>query len=165
MDIAKSLPAVIVRGTTPLPHTDFRIEVGRKLSLKAVEESEKGFAQYVVILIQKNPMIEEPTVQDLETHGVLAKIAMKIKLPNDSYKVKFNVLKRIRANEFFLTKPYFVVDYEEIETTMSVPDEELTLVKMVVNEIANNDQTILQPSNNVMQKIQQGITIEISLSR
>jgi ATP-dependent Lon protease len=160
MDIAKSLPAVIVRGTTPLPHTDFRIEVGRKLSLKAVEESEKGFAQYVVILIQKNPMIEEPTVQDLETHGVLAKIAMKIKLPNDSYKVKFNVLKRIRANEFFLTKPYFVVDYEEIETTMSVPDEELTLVKMVVNEIANNDQTILQPSNNVMQKIQQGIPTE-----
>ncbi len=160
MDIAKSLPAVIVRGTTPLPHTDFRIEVGRKISLKAVEESEKGFAQYVVILIQKNPMIEEPTVQDLETHGVLAKIAMKIKLPNDSYKVKFNVLKRIRANEFFLTKPYFVVDYEEIETTMSVPDEELTLVKMVVNEIANNDQTILQPSNNVMQKIQQGIPTE-----
>lgn len=160
MDIAKSLPAVIVRGTTPLPHTDFRIEVGRKLSLKAVEESEKGFAQYVVILIQKNPMIEEPTVQDLETHGVLAKIAMKIKLPNDSYKVKFNVLKRIRANEFFLTKPYFVVDYEEIETTMSVPDEELTLVKMIVNEIANNDQTILQPSNNVMQKIQQGIPTE-----
>ncbi|MFP4186672.1 MAG: endopeptidase La [Acholeplasmataceae bacterium] len=160
MDIAKSLPAVIVRGTTPLPHTDFRIEVGRKLSLKAVEESEKGFAQYVVILIQKNPMIEEPTVQDLESHGVLAKIAMKIKLPNDSYKVKFNVLKRIRVNEFFLTKPYFVVDYEEIETTMSLPDEELTLVKMVINEIANNDQTILQPSNNVMQKIQQGIPTE-----
>ena len=43
MDIHKSLPAVIVRGTVPMPHNDLRIEVGRKISLKAVEQSEKPF--------------------------------------------------------------------------------------------------------------------------
>jgi ATP-dependent Lon protease len=160
MELSKSLPAVVVRGTMPFPGTDFRIEVGRKISLKAIEESEKGFGQYVVILIQKNPMIEEPTTQDIETYGVLAKIAMKIKLPNDSYKVKFNVLKRVSVKEYFLTTPYYVVDYDEQETIGGDTDEEVTLVKMVVSEIAQHGQTILQPNNNVMEKIQQGLTTE-----
>ncbi|MBE0700159.1 MAG: endopeptidase La [Acholeplasmataceae bacterium] len=160
MKLSKSLPAVVVRGTMPLPGNDFRIEVGRKISLKAIEESEKGFGQYVIILIQKNPMIEDPTVQDIESYGVLAKIAMKIKLPNESYKVKFNVMSRIKVKEYFLLEPYYVVEYDEIETISSNMDEEVTLVKMVVNEVTAHAQTILQPSNTVMDKIQQGLTTE-----
>jgi ATP-dependent Lon protease len=47
MELSKSLPAVVVRGTMPIPNNDFRVEVGRKISrLKAIEESEKGFGQY-----------------------------------------------------------------------------------------------------------------------
>jgi ATP-dependent Lon protease len=160
MELSKSLPAVVVRGTMPLPSTDFRIEVGRKISLKAIEESEKGFGQYVVILIQKNPMIEEPTTQDIETYGVLAKIAMKIKLPSDSYKVKFNVISRIVVKEYFLQSPYFVVDYEEIQTISGNTEEEMTLVKMVMTEIATHGQQILQPSNNVLEKVQKGMPTE-----
>jgi len=160
MELSKSLPAVVVRGTMPLPSTDFRIEVGRKISLKAIEESEKGFGQYVIILIQKNPMIEEPTTQDIETYGVLAKIAMKIKLPSDSYKVKFNVISRIVVKEYFLQSPYFVVDYEEIQTISGNTEEEMTLVKMVMTEIATHGQQILQPSNNVLEKVQKGMPTE-----
>ncbi len=160
MELSKSLPAVVVRGTMPLPSTDFRIEVGRKLSLKAIEESEKGFGQYVIILIQKNPMIEEPTTQDIETYGVLAKIAMKIKLPNESYKVKFNVLSRIVVKDYFLQTPYFVVDYDEVPTISGNTEEEMTLVKMVMTEIATHGQQILQPSNNVLEKVQKGMATE-----
>ena len=58
MDLPTSLPAVIVRGTIPMPQHDFRIEVGRKISLKAVEQAEQAFDQHVIILIQKNPLIE-----------------------------------------------------------------------------------------------------------
>lgn len=160
MELSKSLPAVVVRGTMPLPNTDFRIEVGRRISLKAIEESEKGFGQYVIILIQKNPMIDEPTTTDIESYGVLAKIAMKIKLPNDSYKVKFNIISRIKVKEYFLQTPYYVVDYEEVPTINGDLDEEVTLLKMVVSEVANYGQTILQANNNVMDKIQQGLTSE-----
>jgi ATP-dependent Lon protease len=80
MELAKSLPAIVVRGTIPIPNNDFRIEVGRKISLKAVEEAEKNFGSYVIILVQKNPLIEEPTTKDIESFGVLAKIQMKINL-------------------------------------------------------------------------------------
>ena len=160
MDLPTSLPAVIVRGTIPMPQHDFRIEVGRKISLKAVEQAEQAFDQHVIILIQKNPLIENPTVEDLEPIGVLAKIGMKIKLPNDAYKVKFNILKRVTIKDFFLTDPYFVVDFEENNTIKGDQEEEITLVKMVINELTQNHQTILQPQSNVMDKIQQGIETE-----
>ncbi len=157
MELQKSLPAVVVRGTIPMPNNDFRIEVGRKLSLKAVEQSEQAFDQYVIILIQKNPLIENPTPEDIEPIGVLAKVSMKIKLPNDAYKVKFIVVDRVLIKDYFLTDPYFVVDYELQESIKDDEDEEVTLVKMVVNELTQHHQTILQPQSNVLEKIQQGI--------
>lgn len=160
MELSKSLPAIVVRGTMPIPNNDFRIEVGRKISLKAVEEAEKNFGSYVIILIQKNPLIEEPTTEDIETYGVLAKIQMKIKLPNDAYKVKLSILNRIKVKDYFLTDPYYVIEYDEQETVLTNTDEEVTLVKMVVSEIASHQQTILQPNNQVMEKIQQGLTSE-----
>jgi len=160
MELQKNLPAIIVRGTVPVPSNDFRIEVGRKVSLKAVEEAERNFGGYAIILIQKNPMIEEPTVEDIEAYGTLVKVQMKIKLPNDAYKVKLSILKRIKVKEYFITDPYFVVEYDEVETISGNVDEEVTLVKMIVTEIAAHAQTILQPNNQVLEKIQQGLTSE-----
>ena len=160
MEMSKNLPAIVVRGTVPIPNNDFRIEVGRKVSLKAVEEAEKNFGSYAIVLIQKNPLIEEPTVDDIEAYGALVKIQMKIKLPNDAYKVKLSVLSRIKVKEYFLTDPYFVVEYQEHDTVAGNVDEEVTLIKMIMQEIANHAQTILVPNNQVMEKVQQGLSTE-----
>ncbi|CCV64489.1 Serine protease Lon, ATP-dependent [Alteracholeplasma palmae J233] len=157
-EIQKSLPAVVVRGVVPIPNNDFRIEVGRKLSLKAVEEAEKGFGSYVLVLVQKNPLIENPTIEDIEAYGVLAKVAMKIKLPNNNYKVKFNIVSRVKVKEYFLTDPYFVADYEEVQTIQGDVDEELTLVKMIAQELVNNPSQMLQNGSTVIEQIQNGLT-------
>ena len=42
MDV-RSLPAIAVRGVVPIPNNDFRIDVGRTKSLKALEESESTY--------------------------------------------------------------------------------------------------------------------------
>ncbi len=160
MELSKSLPAIVVRGTVPIPNNDFRIEVGRKVSLKALEEAEKNFGSYALVLIQKNPLIEEPTIDDIEAYGALVKVQMKIKLPNDAYKVKLQVISRIKIKEYFLTDPYFVVEYQEHETIGGNVDEEVTLIKMIVQEVANNAQTILVPNNQVLEKVQQGLSTE-----
>lgn len=160
MEMSKSLPAIVVRGTVPIPNNDFRIEVGRKVSLKALEEAEKNFGSYALVLIQKNPLIEEPTIDDIEAYGALVKVQMKIKLPNDAYKVKLQVISRIKIKEYFLTDPYFVVEYQEHDTVAANVDEEVTLIKMIVQEVANNAQTILVPNNQVLEKVQQGLSTE-----
>src|SRR5690606_35395259 len=131
MELQTSLPAVVVRGVVPIPNNDFRIEVGRKVSLRAIEESERSFQSNCLILVQKNPLIENPTQQDIEEYGVLAKVSMKIKLPNENYKVKFTILNRVKVKEYFLTDPYFVADYEEVNVISGNIDEEATLLKMI----------------------------------
>lgn len=158
MELQTSLPAIVVRGIVPIPNNDFRIEVGRKVSLKAIEESEKSFSSYVLILVQKNPLIENPTVADIETHGVLAKIAMKIKLPNNNYKIKFNLMSRIKVNEYFLTDPYFVADYEELESKVGEIEEETTLLKLITDEAVVNANQLFNNAQVITSQIQSGLT-------
>ena len=160
MELAKSLPAIVVRGVTPIPNNDIRIEIGRKISLKALEEAERNFGSYAIVIIQKNPMIEKPTAEDIEDFGVLVKVHMKIKMPNGSYKSKLQVISRVKVKDYFVTEPYFVVEYEELETEHGSVEEESTLVKMVVEEVADNSSTILLPNSNPLDKIKQGLVSE-----
>lgn len=156
-----SLPAIAVRGVVPIPNNDFRIEVGREASLKAIEDSELNYGQFITILVQKNPLIDNPTKDDLHEYGALAKVAMKIKLPNGNYKVKFNIIKRIKVLEYLETdKKHFFIHYKELESEVSNDDKELTLVKMVVEEVAKAEKQILQRNNNVLADIQKGLSTD-----
>ena len=156
----KSLPAIAVRGIVPIPNNDLRIEVGRKNSLSAIKESETSFGQFIVILVQKDPLIEDPAKEDLFEYAALAKVAMKIKLPNGNFKVKFTVIKRLKIENYLENKEHFFVSYEEIDTVITNSEEELTLVKMVVEEVAKNGAQFLLPNNNVVASIQKEITTE-----
>ena len=139
-----TLPALVTRGVVPLPNNDFRLEVGRPFSVKALDESEANYGKFIVLLIQKNPLIDVPTPEDVEKYGVLARLVMKIKLPNDTYKVKFNVIKRVKVLEYTKTEDLFMVNYEELEAEMADNMEEiLVTVKLINEEISKNPQQIL----------------------
>ena len=159
-DLQKSLPAVVVRGVVPIPNNNFKIRVGRKISLKAIEEAEKNFGSYALIVVQKNPLIENPTAEDIEDYGVLAKVSMKLKLPNNMQEVRFNVIKRVKISEYLLTEPYFMTVYEEVETILGDQEEELTLIRMIAQELVNNQNIVLQSANSVIEQVQSGITSE-----
>ena len=154
MPSKKILPALVTRGVVPLPNNDFRIEIGRPFSLKALDEAEEKFDKYLVLLIQKNPLIDVPTVEDVEDFGVLAKLAMKIKLPNDTYKVKFNIIKRIKVVEYTKTIDSFEIEYDELEEVFEGDIQEvITTVKMITTEIAKNPTQLLD-SQLVLEKIE-----------
>jgi len=160
MELSKSLPALVVRGVVPIPNNDIRIEVGRKLSLKAMEEAERNFGSFAIVLIQKNPLIEQPTVEDMESFGLLVKVQMKIKLPNGSYKTKLQILNRVEITDYFVTEPFFVVEYKELETIQGDPSEEQALLKMVMDEVAQGEQVLLHSNKQVLDRIAQDASSE-----
>ena len=160
MELSKSLPALVVRGVVPIPNNDIRIEVGRNVSLKAMEEAERNFGSFAVVLIQKNPLIENPTVEDMEKYGLLVKVQMKIKLPNGSYKTKLQIISRVEITDYFVTEPYFVVEYKECETITGDVSEEQTLVKMVMDEVTKSESVILHSNKQVLDRIGQGASSE-----
>ena len=154
------LPAIAVRREVPIPNNDLRIEVGREISLHALNLSETKFDSNIVLLLQENPSIEDITPEDILPVGVLAKISLKVKLPSGNYKVKFKLLQRVEIEDFVTTEPSLTVKFNPLKTIYGNPDEEVTLVKMVVDELMPKAKEYLNNVDDVMSQISNGASTE-----
>lgn len=88
---ATLLPIMPLRDTVIFPNTMFPVLVGRDTSVQAVRlasESDKR----VLLLTQKNPEQEDPSITDLHTVGTLAQVVQILNLPNGLMKVLVNGL-------------------------------------------------------------------------
>ncbi len=150
------LPAIAVRGLIPLPNNEFRIEVGRANSVMALDAAEKMYGGNVLLLIQKDATINDVTKDDIETIGVLAKITLKLKLPNKNYKVKFKVTDRISINEYTSIEPYFVCSYEKLHSFMHNDDIESALINNIVDVISKQSSLFVQNFDEVSKVLKQG---------
>lgn len=150
------LPAIAVRGVIPLPNNEFCIEVGRQNSVMALDAAEKMYGGNILLLIQKDANSKEVTEEDVEAVGVLAKITLKLKLPNKNYKVKFKIADRITIQAFTSVDPYFVCAYEKIHSYMHNDDKEAALIKNIASAISKPAANIVQSLDEVSRALQQG---------
>ncbi len=155
------LPAIAVRGIIPLPNNEFRIEVGRTNSVTALDAAEKMYGGNILLLIQKDAAALDVGADDVEQIGVLAKITLKLKLPNKNYRVKFKVTDRIQVLDFTSVDPYFVCSYEKIFSFVKNNDEELALLKNVTSALSSSGLNLLQSADDVS-RILQSSTLNIS---
>lgn len=153
------IPAIAVRGVIPLPNNEFRIEVGREASLRALDDAEHNYNNDIVLLIQKDPQSLKVGKDDLYEYGVLAHIDLKLKLPNNNYKVKFQIKNRIKVADYISCDPYFLVSYDEVKAKIESEEESAALIRSIVTEITKNAQTLNNP-DEVLRLIQLGITAE-----
>lgn len=159
-DIIKSqLPAIAVRGVIPLPNNEIRIDVGRLDSLKALKEAEQ-FQNYIVLLVQENPTIEKPTIEDVKGIAVVAKIALNMTMPNNIRKVKLQSIVRCKIDGFVQETPHFVVDFTTLPSVSTDPDSEYTLVKMVAEEIANGGERFLRELKEISKVLNRGVSAD-----
>ncbi len=133
-----SLPAIAIRGATPLPGNEFKIEVGRESSLLALEASDKMYDGNIILLMQKDNSDNELDTDNLESVGVFARLSLKLKLPNNHYRVKFKISNRVALKGFTSISPYFVVQYEKLFSILSNDANEVALLKEVVKKISEN---------------------------
>lgn len=154
------LPAIAVRGVIPLPSNEFRIEVGRANSVLALESAEKMYGGNIILLVQKDSTASEVTSEDIEPIGVLAKITLKLKLPNNNYKVKFKITNRIRVIEYTSFDPYFVVNYEKLFSVLNGNDEETALIKNIAAEISKGS-VVLNSTEEISRLLQSGTNADV----
>ncbi len=152
------LPSIAIRGIAPFPHTDLRIEIGRNVSKKALLEAEKNYDSHVLLLIQENPMHDTPTKTNVLDHGVVAKIGIKIKLPNGNFKVKFDPIIRAELLQFQQTEPYFITRFRTMPTVQDNIDQELALVRMLAKQVVDNSKTLLKNPKASLDAIQKGVS-------
>jgi len=75
-----------LKNTVLLPGIVIPITAGRQKSIEAINKANSG-DKLIGILSQKDPEIEDPTLDDLYTVGTVARILKLIKMPDGSITV------------------------------------------------------------------------------
>ncbi|MFA7560989.1 MAG: endopeptidase La [Candidatus Izemoplasmatales bacterium] len=152
------LPVIAVRGMIFLPASDIRVEIGRDFSKNAIYEAETNRDGHVLLVFQENPMIEEPEFTDFVEVGILARISVKIKLPNGNYKIKFEPITRVKINDLVAKEPFYLIDFTSLLLKQEDVNEEQVLLKMLTKEIVENAKFLFRDSKKVLDSLKQGIT-------
>ncbi len=108
------LPVIALRGKVFFPTTHLNFEVGRPVSVAAVETA-VSMGSEIFIAPQKSVFIDAPRKSDVCSVGVVAKIKQIIKPSPNVFKVSVEGLYRAKIVEFKDTKNYFSAVVERAE--------------------------------------------------
>jgi len=130
----RTIPVIPLRGLVVFPYMMLHFDVGRQISLKALEEAMNS-DQQVLLLAQKDPKQEEPSPEDLYQYGTVAKIKQMLKLPSETSRILVEGLSRAKVIGYVSVDPYFLVEVEEYkEKGGNLDDPELeALIRNVVS--------------------------------
>ena len=91
-------PLLPLRDIVIFPSIVVPLFVGRKKSIKALEEVMKS-DKSVVLVTQKNSEVDDPTEKDIYSYGCLSKVLQLLKLPDGTVKVLVEGLARVKIVE------------------------------------------------------------------
>ncbi len=108
------LPVIALRGKVAFPHTSVTFEVGREMTLKAVERASASADRQVLICTQKITEKDVVVASDLYTVGCVARIKQVAQLPGGVVRVACEGLYRARAREIGVENGYFFTVCDEL---------------------------------------------------
>ena len=107
-DVEVTIPVIALRGKVLFPKTLLNFDVGRQISVSAVDMAVKGKTD-IFITSQKSVFVENPKVTDLFDVGVVARIKQVVKVQNTgNVKVCVEALYRAKAKEIKEDKKCFI---------------------------------------------------------
>ncbi|RMF94556.1 MAG: endopeptidase La [Candidatus Schekmanbacteria bacterium] len=119
-------PLVPLRDVVLIPNMIIPLFVGRKKSVKALDEA-MSRDKKIVLSAQKQASINDPTEGDIFRVGTKGEILQMLKMHDGTVKILVEGLSRIRIREFLQDEEYFKVLITEMpdETTFSYELEQL----------------------------------------
>ena len=86
-DDVQQLPILPLRGMLVFPYAITHLDVGRENSLKAVNIAMESEDKLILLLMQKNPKIDDPDEDDVYQMGTIARIHQILKLPGGTVRI------------------------------------------------------------------------------
>lgn len=112
--VPSELPILPLRGTVLYPDLILPIMVGRKRSVKLIDDAMDA-NRIIGIVTQKRSEIEDPKESDLYSVGVAALILRMIRELDGSQRVIVQGVSRIRVREYTQREPYFKARTDTLE--------------------------------------------------
>ena len=137
---AEGMPEVLsilpLRNTVLFPGVVIPITVGRDKSIKLIKDANKG-NKTIGVITQKDPMVEDPTLEDLNLTGTEAKILRTLRMPDGNTTVIIQGQKRFDIQEFTQEAPYFKALVSSFhETKPPKGDKEFAALVESVKDVA-----------------------------
>src|SRR3974390_1039232 len=112
--VPNELPILPLRGTVLYPDLILPIMVGRKKSVKLIDDA-MDTDRIIGVVTQKRSEIEDPKETDLYSVGVAALILRMIRELDGSQRVIVQGVSRIKIKEYFQKDPYYKARADSIE--------------------------------------------------
>ena len=166
------LPTVPLRGKVAFPHTLISFEVGREMTLKAVERATSGGDRLVLICSQRITEQDEITPKDVYETGCVAKIRTAAQLAGGVMRVVCEGLYRAKAREINVEESgYFYAVCDEITPVHgdeALEEAYLRTAKALVKDVLASDGKISKEANaklEICQNADEYVDIALSAMR
>lgn len=149
--IERELPLIPLRGLAIFPYMILSFDVGREISLKALDEA-MADDEMIFLTAQKDSSIDNPTEEDYYHTGTICKVKQLVKLPGEGVRVLVEGISRGTITEFMQEEPYIKVSIEEIvyDTDSINEDKE---VQATVRNVFDAFEEYINISNRVSPEI------------
>lgn len=118
-----SIPVVPLRGLTILPNSTIHFDISRESSINAVKNVlETDRAMFVVS--QKDPMLEEPTKEDVYTIGTIVKVRQLNKLNSSLLRVMVEAKGPAKVVDFYKGAEFYEALIEPVDNITDEPSPE-----------------------------------------
>src|SRR5437868_8928008 len=121
IEVPDEISLLPLRNTVLFPGVVLPITVGRDKSIKAVNDAYKS-DKLIGVVAQKDVNIEDPTVNDLEQIGTVAKIVKLIKMPDGGTTIIIQGKNRFLIESIFSEDPYFKAKVKRLDEEESPKD-------------------------------------------
>ena len=142
----KSIPILPLRNTVLFPGVIIPITIGRDRSIKLIKETYKT-DKIIGVLAQKDPSVESPKLEDLNSVGTVAHILKILRMPDGNITAIIQGRKRFELGEIVQVDPYYKANVTElIESKPSSKDKSF---KALVDSIKDISLEIVELSPNI----------------
>lgn len=126
-------PLICTRGIIVFPNQEIVFDVGRSASIAAITAAKNLHDSFVVLLSQKDIMVEAVSVDNMYNFGSLCHIEF-IRKEKDLYKVKVKSLARANINSISFDGSMYLANISVVDSYVTDKEEESIEVKNVIKE-------------------------------
>ena len=155
---SKIYPVLPLRNTVLFPNQIIPIYIGRKQSLKLINDVSNETDKTIVVVAQRDGNIENPKSNDLYQIATLATVMKTFDMPDNSKSAIVKGIKRVKIKNFISHKDYFKCDYNDVSETFPKKDVELQALsgqlKSLFSNLINVAPYLSDEQSNVLVNIQ-----------
>lgn len=140
------LPILPLRNTVLFPGVVIPITAGRDKSIQLLNDAYSDKKE-IGVVAQKNKEVENPTKEDINHIGTVARILRVLKMPDGNTTVIIQGKKKFSLNEVVKEEPYLIATVSEIKEDKPAKDDKE--FKAIIDSIKELSLDIIKQSPNI----------------